>query len=58
MSVEEIANVPGVPTGRADVIFGGVVWLITIMKALNVDKVIVSDRDNLEGYALKKGLKV
>ena len=58
MPVEEIAEMPCVPNGRADVLTGGAVWLAVLMDELAIDKIIVSDRDNLEGYALKKGLKV
>ena len=55
-SVEEIAAFPCMPTGRADVLAGGAVLLATMMKALGIERLIVSDRDNLEGYAIKKGL--
>lgn len=54
-SVEEIATFPCMPTGRADVIAGGAALLSVLTAALNVEKLIVSDRDNLEGYAIKKG---
>ena len=56
MSVEEIALLPCVSKGREDVLAGGAFWLATIMKRFNIQKVIVSDRDNLEGYAMRKGL--
>ena len=55
LSVEEIERLPCMPTGRADVITGGAVWLYTLMKRFQIQKIIVSDRDNLEGYAIKKG---
>ncbi len=55
-SVEEIAAFPCMPMGRADVLAGGATLLATMMKALGIEKLIVSDRDNLEGYAIKKGL--
>lgn len=58
MTVEEIANLPCLPKGRADVITGGAVWLYTLMQAFSIQEICVSDRDNLEGYALKKGLTV
>lgn len=57
-SVEEIAAMPCVSQGRADVLTGGAIWLLTVMQALGLDKLTVSDRDNLEGYAVKKGLSV
>ena len=56
MSVEEIAALPCMPQGRADVLSGGAVWLAVLMRELGVQKMIASDRDNLEGYAIKRGL--
>ena len=58
MSVEEIVSLPCMPKGRADVLAGGAVLFAVLMKELGLDKLIVSDRDNLEGYAIKKGLTV
>ena len=55
MSVEEIAALPCMPKGRADVLAGGAVLFTVLMKRLNFARLIVSDRDNLEGYAIKKG---
>ena len=54
-SVGQIAAMPCMPTGRADVLAGGAVLLFTLMRTLGVKTLIVSDRDNLEGYAIKKG---
>ena len=56
MPFEEIAALPCMPKGRADVIAGGAFALQTIMKKLGIEKMIVSDRDNLEGYAIEKGI--
>ena len=56
MSVEEIANLPCMPKGREDVILGGAILLATLLKRLGVEQITVSDRDNLEGYAIKRGL--
>ena len=56
MPIEEIAALPCMPKGRADVIAGGAVALCTIMQKLGIEKMIVSDRDNLEGYAIEKGM--
>lgn len=58
MSPQEIYHSSCMPKGRADVIAGGAVLLCTLMRALGIDSVIVSDKDNLEGYATKKGLKI
>ena len=56
MTTEQIACLPCMPRGRADVILGGAVLLATLMKVLGIAKVTASDRDNLEGYAIKRGL--
>jgi exopolyphosphatase/guanosine-5'-triphosphate,3'-diphosphate pyrophosphatase len=56
MSVEEIAALPCMPKGRADVLLGGAVLLATLMQELGVQTLTASDRDNLEGYAVKRGL--
>ena len=56
MSVEEIEKLPCMPQGRADVISGGAVLLAILMKKLGIADIIVSDNDNLEGYAIKRGL--
>ena len=56
MTVEEIALMPCVMAGREDVLTGGAVLLAQIASKLKIEKFIVSDRDNLEGYAVKKGL--
>ncbi len=54
--VEEIAKMPCMPIGRADVLAGGALWLAVMMKTLGIEKCIVSDCDNLEGYAIERGL--
>ena len=56
MTVEDIAALPCMPKGRADVLAGGAVLLSVLMEELDFSKITVSDRDNLEGYAIKKGL--
>ena len=56
MSVEEIAKFPCMPKGRADVLLGGALLLATLMQELGVQTLTASDRDNLEGYAVKRGL--
>jgi exopolyphosphatase/guanosine-5'-triphosphate,3'-diphosphate pyrophosphatase len=56
MSVEEIAALPCMPKGRADVLTGGAVLLATLMQELGIDELYASDQDNLEGYAIKRGL--
>ena len=56
MSVEEVAALPGMLPKRADIIGGGATLLAVIMETFGFDKVIISDSDNLEGYAKRKGL--
>ena len=56
MSAEEIAALPGVPAKRADVLGGGAVLYCVLMDKLGFSQIIVSDSDNLEGYAIKHGL--
>ncbi|MBQ8319934.1 MAG: hypothetical protein IJX81_03545 [Clostridia bacterium] len=55
-SVEELAARPCVPRKRAEVLLGGAVLLSELMQAFDLPAVTVSDSDNLEGYAKKKGL--
>ncbi len=56
MTTAEIALLPGVQPKRADVLGGGAVLFSVIMDKLNFPEIIVSDSDNLEGYAKKRGL--
>ena len=56
MTTAEIALLPGVQPKRADVLGGGAVLFSVIMDKLNFAEIIVSDSDNLEGYAKKRGL--
>lgn len=55
LSVEEIQKLPCMPKGRADVIAGGAVLFATIMRMYGIEGIMISDRDNLEGYAVKHG---
>ena len=45
-----------VPLKRAEVILGGAIWLLTVVRSLQMGSIIVSDADNLEGYAVKHKL--
>jgi exopolyphosphatase/guanosine-5'-triphosphate,3'-diphosphate pyrophosphatase len=56
MSVEEIKKLPCVDELRADVLAGGVEWLYVIMEYLKIPEIIISDGDNLEGYAISRNL--
>lgn len=55
-SVEELAALPCMPKGRADVLAGGAVLLSVLMRKFGLERLVVSDRDNLEGFAIKRGL--
>ena len=54
--IEEIEKLPCMPKGRADVLAGGALLYAVLMEDLGIQALVVSDRDNLEGYAIKKGL--
>lgn len=56
MPVEEIEKFPCMPNKRADVIGGGAAWLYVLMRRLDLPLIVISDEDNLEGYARSKGL--
>ncbi len=54
--VKQVVAETCVPEKRAEVLLGGAVWLLTVMQVLGVKKLVCSDADNLEGYAVKHGL--
>lgn len=56
ISLEDRENVVGLQKKRAPVIAGGVLWLEKIMEYMNIDQIIASENDNLEGFLIKKGL--
>lgn len=41
---------------RAEIIAGGTLLLLSVMRALRLTEITVSERDNLEGYLIEKGL--
>ena len=53
-TAEELNEVVGLDPARADVILGGAVMLKNIMEHIGVSQIIVSEDDNLEGYAIIK----
>ena len=58
LSVEECRNITGMEPRRADVIGGGCILTYLVMKHFGVEKVTVSEADNLEGYVmLKEGIQ-
>lgn len=56
LSVEETTERYCLNEKRAEIIAGGAMLVYKIMKKINVKKIIVSESDNLEGYAAAKGL--
>ncbi len=56
LSVDEVKNIKGMDARRADVIGGGTLMLHRLLTALNADGAVISESDNLEGYALERGL--
>lgn len=54
LSVEEVRQISGMEPLRADVIGGGCLLTYLVMKHFNVDKITVSESDNLEGYVMLK----
>ena len=50
MSVSEREKLKGLQKERAKVIASGVAIVLSIMKKLGINKLTVSEKDNLEGY--------
>ena len=55
MTVEEIKNLGYVSVWRADVIGGASLFLYRLMQYMNIQKMTVSENDNLEGYLIYRG---
>lgn len=53
MSVEEIEKSFCIQKKRCDIIAGGANIILKIMEYANIDRVVVSEKDNLEGYLIK-----
>ena len=56
MTVEQKRNLVGLQPDRAEVIAGGVSIIYEILRSANVDSLIISESDNLEGYLAYKGV--
>ncbi len=56
MTVEQKRNLVGLQPDRAEVIAGGVAIVYEILDKANVNKLVVSENDNLEGYLTYKGV--
>lgn len=54
LSVEERKKLKGMHPPRAEVIAGGAKLLLEIMNKININTLIVSEKDNLEGYLIKR----
>lgn len=58
LSVEEVRQISGMEPRRADVIAGGCLLMGEVMKHFGVEKITVSESDNIEGYyMLKEGAR-
>ncbi|MCD7729734.1 MAG: hypothetical protein LUI60_07495 [Clostridia bacterium] len=56
MTVEQRKGIDGLDARRADVIAGGCLLMYNIVHSFGAGKIIVSESDNLEGYAMLKGV--
>ncbi len=57
LTQEERLALPGMDKKRADIIGGGALLLASVMKRIGLERVFVSDSDNLEGYLFRRVLK-
>ncbi len=57
MSIEARKELRGMDKSRADILGGGALLIYEIMKKLSLPCVYASDRDNLEGYLIRRGLE-
>lgn len=56
-AIDKRKNILGLNPSRTQTIYQGIRILESVMDIVGLDEVIVSESDNLEGYALLKGLK-
>ncbi len=54
MTQEERIALPGMDPARADILGGGALLLAKIMQYIGLTEIVVSEKDNLEGYVLSK----
>lgn len=54
LTLEQRRHITGLDAKRADVIVFGCAIMIEFLNVIGIDAIEVSDRDNLEGYLLKK----
>lgn len=55
LTISERREIPGIESGRADVILGGIIILLAILRNWGFGEVIVSESDILDGLALSLG---
>jgi len=53
MKLEARMQLPGLQPGRADIVVHGICILLGVMDRLNIDRIIVSEWGNLDGYIRK-----
>ena len=53
MSVEERLKLEGLQPSRADIVVHGICILLGIMQSLGIDRILVSEYGNLDGYIRK-----
>ena len=58
MSMQERAGLPGMLSQRADIIAHGVIVLWAVMDVLGLERILVSNRTNLDGYLRNRPEKV
>jgi exopolyphosphatase/guanosine-5'-triphosphate,3'-diphosphate pyrophosphatase len=58
MSLEDRKKLKGLQPERAEVIAGGAMLLLQIMKKIGIEHITVSESDNLEGYLMCKMEKI
>ena len=51
---EELVNTSCLPFKRAEIIAGGALLLSSLMQYLDLNSITISEKDNLEGYLLKR----
>ena len=54
MSVEERSALSGMQKGREEIIASGMALLVALTDYIGINEISISDKDNLEGYLLRK----
>lgn len=53
MSVQERAALPGMPAHREDIMAHGAIVLLAVMETLDMERITVRNRSNLDGYLIR-----